>query len=382
MNSSPIKPDSQLIKQSDAIQKLMEATEVLDAVSSSYFITNTDLQIIYCNRAFLENNNYLPSKEVRGLRPGDVLQCNNAKNKSGGCGTTFRCKHCNLRCCIIEAVKENHFIDREVVLTHVDNKMMAIRITATPFELAGEKFISVSSIDITDRKRKQLMESLFFHDLINLAGSLSGYLDVVSNFPAEEAVELLPQMKQIADQVLDEVMAQREVSRAEQNRLEADITEVSINEVLDALKDKMMGHPYMKGRHLHVKYALENFSLYTDPRLLDRVLLNMLKNALEFINRGETITLSFERNEEEVIFKVHNPGFIPDKDQNYIFHFGFSTKGKGRGLGTYSMRLLGENLLKGKVWFTSTPEEGTSFYLQIPTELQEEELSELSDYRD
>jgi signal transduction histidine kinase len=45
----------------------------------------------------------------------------------------------------------------------------------------------------------------------------------------------------------------------------------------------------------------------------------------------------------------------------------FSTKGgRGRGLGTYSVRLLTERHLGGQVDFRSVPEEGTTFFVRLP----------------
>jgi sensor histidine kinase regulating citrate/malate metabolism len=62
---------------------------------------------------------------------------------------------------------------------------------------------------------------------------------------------------------------------------------------------------------------------------------------------------------------VHNQGFIPKDVQLQIFQRSFSTKGEGRGIGTYSMKLLGEKYLKGKVRFESLDKNGTTFYIEI-----------------
>jgi sensor histidine kinase regulating citrate/malate metabolism len=48
-----------------------------------------------------------------------------------------------------------------------------------------------------------------------------------------------------------------------------------------------------------------------------------------------------------------------------MFKRSFTTKGIGRGLGTYSMKLLGEKYLKGKVGFESSKQNGTTFYIEI-----------------
>jgi sensor histidine kinase regulating citrate/malate metabolism len=49
-----------------------------------------------------------------------------------------------------------------------------------------------------------------------------------------------------------------------------------------------------------------------------------------------------------------------------IFNRFYSTKGTGRGLGTYSMKLLTEGYLHGRVWFTTDETRGTDFYASVP----------------
>jgi signal transduction histidine kinase len=66
-------------------------------------------------------------------------------------------------------------------------------------------------------------------------------------------------------------------------------------------------------------------------------------------------------------FSVHNPGTITADVAARIFQRSFSTKSEpGHGLGTYTMHLLAEQYLGGKVAFTSTPDAGTVFTLRLP----------------
>ena len=62
------------------------------------------------------------------------------------------------------------------------------------------------------------------------------------------------------------------------------------------------------------------------------------------------------------VFRVNNPGVIPANIRTQIFQRSFSTKGHGRGLGTYSMKLFGENYLNGKVYFQSNEKQGTTIH--------------------
>jgi signal transduction histidine kinase len=57
---------------------------------------------------------------------------------------------------------------------------------------------------------------------------------------------------------------------------------------------------------------------------------------------------------------------MPKEVQMQIFQRSFSTKGKGRGIGTYSIKLLTETYLGGKVSFRSEERHGTTFRIDLP----------------
>jgi len=63
---------------------------------------------------------------------------------------------------------------------------------------------------------------------------------------------------------------------------------------------------------------------------------------------------------------VRNPTVMPRDVQLQVFQRSFTTKGSGRGLGTYSMKLLADRFLNGKVSFTSVAGIGTEFRITIP----------------
>ena len=103
----------------------------------------------------------------------------------------------------------------------------------------------------------------------------------------------------------------------------------------------------------------------TDRTLLARILGNMLKNALEAAGADETVTFRCTREGERIDFAIHNRAAIAPAAQLEIFQRSFSTKGEGRGLGTYSMKVLGE-YLGAEVDFSSSAASGTTFRLRLP----------------
>jgi sensor histidine kinase regulating citrate/malate metabolism len=96
----------------------------------------------------------------------------------------------------------------------------------------------------------------------------------------------------------------------------------------------------------------------------------MIKNALEACQPGQTVTVGCQQDGADVLFWVHNPTVMPLNVQLQMFQRSFSTKGQGRGLGTYSMKLLSERYLKGRVAFTSREGEGTRFTVVYPRSIQ------------
>ncbi len=90
----------------------------------------------------------------------------------------------------------------------------------------------------------------------------------------------------------------------------------------------------------------------------------MTINALEATPTGGTVTLGCSADTTTMRLWVHNDGLIAQDVRTQIFRKVSSTKGSGRGIGTYSIKLLSE-ALGGEVYFTSTESDGTVFSLSL-----------------
>ena len=104
-------------------------------------------------------------------------------------------------------------------------------------------------------------------------------------------------------------------------------------------------------------------SVYT---LTDPGKAEIIKNALEATPEGGEVRVWCERDETRAVFRVWNEGELPASTRRRLFERYFTTKGgAGRGLGTYSMKLIGERCLGGEVGF-DTSSEGTTFWICLP----------------
>jgi len=124
-------------------------------------------------------------------------------------------------------------------------------------------------------------------------------------------------------------------------------------------------HPVAMDRELVVEPG-PSVALQTDPLLLGRVLGNLLKNALEAVPRGGVVTVSHAIADDDVVFRVHNPGEVAPEVRHHLFERSVSTKGAGRGLGTYSVRLFTEKYLGGRLAWSSSAAAGTTVKVALP----------------
>jgi Signal transduction histidine kinase len=224
-------------------------------------------------------------------------------------------------------------------------------------------------VDISNDIRRRMLERIFFHDVLNKAGNITGILDLLTAYQNNQlkSDELLGSLKVTANDLIEEILYQRDLSAAENNELKPKNEEFRSLEILSQIKQQIENSEIANGKVVVTDPVSVNLIFVTDGLLLRRVLLNMLKNALEAVNRSSTITIGCRHIlPDRIQFWVHNNTVMPTEIQMQLFNKSFSTKEAGRGLGTYSIKLLGEKYLKGKVTFVSTNETGTIFCIELP----------------
>jgi diguanylate cyclase (GGDEF)-like protein len=118
-----------------------------------------------------------------------------------------------------------------------------------------------------------------------------------------------------------------------------------------------------EGRFLEIRLGPAG-TFRSDPVLLTRVLVNLVKNAFEATPRGGTVRLWHEWQAGRRGFLVENAGAMPPEVARAIFQR--RRECRGRGLGTCSAKLIGEQYLGGQVGFSSPPGGPTRFYIWLP----------------
>ena len=144
------------------------------------------------------------------------------------------------------------------------------------------------------------------------------------------------------------------------------MTSLGVPEILKSVCELYANHPVSQGKAVVVTEIRGPCVVTTDKLLLKRVLGNLVKNGLEASEEGQEVTLGFQ-NYGSAVFRVHNETVMPKLVRLRVFRRSFSTKSPvGRGIGTYSAKLITERYLGGSLSFSSSQEQGTTFAVMLP----------------
>lgn len=367
--ASPERADAgQLESEIAAAKKIPLLNELTYIVPDAFVILNQHRQIVYCNSTLLSLLNLESPDTIHGLRLGEALQCIHSQKTEGGCGTTQYCRQCGAVNAMVKSQADPGEIKEEPCrLTAGDDSLsFEFDIRAKTLEISGQTFTLVIARDTSHEKRRDTLERTFFHDILNTAGGLHGLIELMEDASADEMKEYITLAESSSETLVEEIHAQKDILAAESGKLEIEHSQVDSIDIIQSIIAVYKKHPVAAGKQITIAADTESISFISDPRLLIRVLGNMVKNGLEAEPHGQVLTVSARADGKNVEFRVHNPTVMPEEIKLQIFQRSFSTKGAGRGLGTYSIKLLGEKYLGGTVSFTSEPDHGTTFKIHLP----------------
>lgn len=334
-----------------------------DFTTDFIVVLNEYRQTIFANKTLLNFLGKSDVKEILGLRPGEILNCNAVDKNTGGCGTSKRCSACGA----VKAILTANHIDTQVeeccIQTLHGNTSYNFRVwTACPWK--HKKYTLLILRDIADEKFRNALEQTFFHDLTNTACDIQGLLSLINSPDTYE--KYAPMLSNVSRELLEEINGQRDLRYAEEGTILIEKSPIKALGLIKEFVDIYKSQKITKNIELIVSDDSEDITFLSDERLLMRVIENMIKNAIEASKKGQTVTVACRSDKNNIIFSVHNYAFIKKDIQHDLFKRAFSTKASGRGWGTYSMKLLTEKYLNGEIEFTSTEEKGTTFYAKYP----------------
>ncbi len=242
------------------------------------------------------------------------------------------------------------------------------------------------SRDVTGYKKlektKETLTQMIVHDLNNPLAAAFGNLQLLEmemgNHLSEEqrkefrdALEALNAIKNMTADLLD-------VSLMEENTLKLNKKEINLYEHIKKIINLMNYSAGQEGKVLIPKVLSSLSVLYADEEILQRIISNLVRNALKFtsVNSHIEICVDYKAENKEFVFSVKDNGLgIPKEYSGKIFDKYVrvdnertkSVPGKGLGLTFCKMAVEAHG---GMIWVESEAGKGSTFYFTLPVDVE------------
>ena len=156
-----------------------------------------------------------------------------------------------------------------------------------------------------------------------------------------------------------------DLSRLESGTAVPHLETISIDEVVDAAASSRS----LAGANLDVQLPGELPAVRADPVQLERVVSNLLENAVRYSSNGAPVAVRADASGERLRLRITNdgPGIATDELPRIFepFYRSPDASGQGSGLGLAIAKGFVEGN-HGRLWARSLPGQGTTFTIDLP----------------
>jgi len=134
---------------------------------------------------------------------------------------------------------------------------------------------------------------------------------------------------------------------------------------------------YIENKHISLIFDtdIEEKIMACDPDKIERIILNLISNAVKFTSPGGSIFVNISDRGENINISVKDTGIgIPKTKQKVIFQRfiqvdkSLTRKHEGSGIGLSLVKAL-VNMHKGNITVASEPDKGSEFCIELPVYL-------------
>ncbi len=214
--------------------------------------------------------------------------------------------------------------------------------------------------------------SMITHDLKNPLTSIIGYCSLLLSGAYGEVVEAMqPPLKGIntnAERLLDLINDFLVVNKISAEGLKLEKQSLQLNNLLQHLADSVQAQMEIKKIKLELGLDSDIPSVECDPLQIERVVNNLISNAIKFTPLGGHIGITSGYDDDWIWFSVSDsgPGIEPEKQQSIFEKYSrVDRKVEGTGLGLFITKSI-VDLHQGSIDLESTPGEGATFTVHLP----------------
>jgi len=274
--------------------------------------------------------------------------------------------------------KKKRTISAETTIRMKKGDFITVEVTSFPmydeegsFSGGVELFRNISEHKRKERERKNFL-SMFVHDMKNAVIPVQGFLRRMIEGKAgpltKKQHEYLTLMKDEMNKFEIFVKEFLEFSKFEAKKYKLVFKDIRINDALKNNIERVKLEAEKKNIKIIYDVSDDSTVISADDTMINRVLMNLLDNAVKYTKPGKTIEVFCSVKDNNVFVQVKNPGAtISEKEVPFVFD-AFYRRGKdkgGSGLGlTISKKII--DMHNGKIWVDVTPDRETVISFTLP----------------
>lgn len=240
--------------------------------------------------------------------------------------------------------------------------------------------------DVTEeRELEQMREDvtrMIVHDLRSPLAAILGSLELIENVVREQPQgSLLVQALELAarstERLRDMVDSLLDISRLESGEIKLDRQPYALAALVQSATSLLLPLVEEVGLQLEAQVPQDLPPVEVDESLVERVLINLLDNAVKFTPIGGHITVSAQPGDGAFVHcSIHDTGpgipreYLEGVFERFVQVPGRSERRRGIGLGLAFCKLAVE-AHGGRIWVESTEGRGSHFHFTLPTAQQE-----------
>lgn len=301
---------------------------------------------------------------------------------------------------VIERKEPVHVSSKYEFVRH-DGTTFPVYVAAAPIILDG-KIIGALEVfrDVTEEKEIERAKSEFIsvaaHQLRTPAAAMNWYLERLINGRmgklTGKQMEYFREIERNNQRMIELVNTLLNVSRLEIGVLNIQPAPLDVQKLIAKTLAEL--RPMIEKKHISVEVSSSGEPMaFFDPEFFSIVMSNLLSNAVNYTPPRGTVCVRAERvaagaemggkpiADDSIFMVVEDTGYgIPEREQAQLFTKFFRADNArtkhtdGNGLGLYIVKSILDQM-GGKIWFRSSEDKGTAFYITLPENPPEENVS-------
>lgn len=242
------------------------------------------------------------------------------------------------------------------------------------FEHLTNSFSKLSDLN----REKDGIISIVAHDLRTPLNNIEGLIQLVSmdgnlNDDQKDYIDKIRSVVRHGNEMIRDLL---DINQAKNQKPELKISTLQLGEFVNNWQANFEKSLSSKKQKLELAGDYQNLEVQTDQGLLSRIMDNLMSNAIKFSEKGTTIFIDINEEDEQLVIKITDEGpGISEQDQKKMFKpftrlSATPTGGEpSNGLGLSIIKSLCQQL-GGKIEVESEIGKGTTFIVSIPKQLE------------